>query len=248
MKRQHRALAILDLGGTLVNGDPVYLWAEHLYQQGRWPATAWEEMADLTRRYHRGMDPDQVAQLATQLFVRTMAGSSWEEILASAKACQKKVLAPRLFPFARPLVAALRQAGLHTVLVTGVASPLAEEAARELGVDEVYATPLPWRDGVLAEGPLPAWGDPLYPQETWKEARIRHHLEDPLVDLAESFAFGDSGADAGVLARVGRPVVVRPKPGLRELAQEKGWRVWEEAEDAQAQLWRWLSQPPWQRP
>jgi phosphoserine phosphatase len=45
--------------------------------------------------------------------------------------------------------------------------------------------------------------------------------------LEDVHYYGDSLPDVHVLERVGHPVAVNPMPGLRTLARERGWRVWD---------------------
>ena len=47
------------------------------------------------------------------------------------------------------------------------------------------------------------------------------------IDLAASFAYGDSRADLPMLRCVGTPVVVNPGKALRQIATESSWKICE---------------------
>lgn len=47
-----RALAFLDLGGTLLGGDPVMLWAEERRREGILPERTYARLRTLTAAYH----------------------------------------------------------------------------------------------------------------------------------------------------------------------------------------------------
>jgi phosphoserine phosphatase len=45
------------------------------------------------------------------------------------------------------------------------------------------------------------------------------------VDLAASYAYGDSLSDLPMLEEVGTPVAVNPDSALRALARKRGWAI-----------------------
>jgi len=49
------------------------------------------------------------------------------------------------------------------------------------------------------------------------------------LDLKHSYAYGDSAADAAMLAAVGNPFAVNPSFGLRRIAARRDWPIvsWE---------------------
>ncbi|CFW33817.1 HAD hydrolase%2C family IB [Bordetella pertussis] len=46
-----------------------------------------------------------------------------------------------------------------------------------------------------------------------------------LGDFAESYFYSDSVNDVPLLEAVTRPIAANPSPGLREIAQARGWQV-----------------------
>jgi phosphoserine phosphatase len=63
------------------------------------------------------------------------------------------------------------------------------------------------------------------PAEVGKERLLREQFSSGSLDLARSFAIGNSPADADVLSCVGHPVAFEPEPMLAALAAERGWFI-----------------------
>jgi HAD superfamily hydrolase (TIGR01490 family) len=126
----------------------------------------------------------------------------------------------RLFPKALDGLAEHRRAGRRIVLVTGgldfVMAPLAEH----VGAADVIATHLVERNGVFTgeiDGPPLADGR--------KAELMRAYAEKHGIDLAESYAYGDSYGDLPMLECVGHAVAVSPDERLRPVAVERGWGI-----------------------
>jgi HAD superfamily hydrolase (TIGR01490 family) len=118
------------------------------------------------------------------------------------------------------LVAAHREAGHLTVLLTSATRYLAEPLGADLGIDHFLVTELVVRDGRFT-------GQVIEPvcygrgKVYWAERFAAEHG----VDLTRSYFYTDSITDLPVLDRVGHPRVVHPDPRLRRLAQRRGWQV-----------------------
>jgi HAD superfamily hydrolase (TIGR01490 family) len=106
------------------------------------------------------------------------------------------------------------------VFVTGTLDFIVAPLAEHLGVTDVIASQLQVEGG-QATGELT--GPPLGGEEKARQARL--FAEQHGLDLAASFAYGDSRSDAPLLALVGHPVAVNPSRGLRRIAAERGWEV-----------------------
>jgi HAD superfamily hydrolase (TIGR01490 family) len=108
--------------------------------------------------------------------------------------------------------------GHRVFLVTGTLGPLARAAASRLpGFVEAHATELEARAG--------RWTGRLDGEHLRGEAKARalrrlaarHDL-----DLAESYAYGNSLADLPMIETVGHPVAVNPEVGLERIACSEG--------------------------
>lgn len=154
------------------------------------------------------------------IFYRGYRGMPGAETKAAANDCYAEMLEPKLFTQARDCIAAHRHAGRRIVLVTGSIDFIMQPLAEALGVDDVIAPALVEANDRFT-GELD--GPPVGQEE--KARRMRSYAAKHGIDLASSFAYGDSIADAPMLEAVGHGQVVNPSKALAMLAVARGWPV-----------------------
>src|SRR5690606_22883930 len=118
-----------------------------------------------------------------------------------------------LNPGAERLLAALKTAGLHTVLVSGGFTYFTERLKTRLGFDATHANALEIRDGKLTgriSGPIV---DAAAKAAVLRDAR--HQLG---LAQEQSIAFGDGANDLLMLREAGLGVAYKAKPALRSAA------------------------------
>jgi HAD superfamily hydrolase (TIGR01490 family) len=113
-----------------------------------------------------------------------------------------------------------RQAGHQLILVTGAPVFLIRPLAEFLDVPTVFAAKPEQRDSVYTGALIP----PL-PYGRGKRELILAHAREMGLDLAGSYAYGDSPGDHDLLELVGYPLVVNPIRGMARTAQRLGWPV-----------------------
>jgi HAD superfamily hydrolase (TIGR01490 family) len=125
----------------------------------------------------------------------------------------------------RSLLDQHREAGDLVVLVSGGPVPLLKRIAQEIGAAHVVGTEFELRDGRFSGRSL----EPVCLDENkatlTKTYLQRNRLE---VDLRASYAYADSISDLYLLEMVGHPVATYPDERLRQLALERGWKVFSE--------------------
>ncbi len=95
---------------------------------------------------------DVPSRLAEQARSWSERGAAVLYVLADGAAVGALALADEVRPESRAAVDALHARGIHVVMITGDARPVAEAVGRELGVDEVFAEVLPEdKDSKVAE-------------------------------------------------------------------------------------------------
>jgi HAD superfamily hydrolase (TIGR01490 family) len=122
--------------------------------------------------------------------------------------------------------------GHRLFIVSGTLAPLARVAARRLSAlvsaeIEVYATELE-----VAPGTARVWSGRIAGEHMSGGAKMRAVTELAArygIDLARSFAYGDSLGDLRMLEAVGNAVAVNPTRALARVARQRGWRTcgWE---------------------
>ena len=120
----------------------------------------------------------------------------------------------------RDRLEAHRQSGHQLILISGAPDFLIAPLAVALNVPTLFAARLERIGGCYTGAVIP----PL-PYGTGKRQLIVSHAQEKGLELASSFAYGDSPGDAEILAAVGYPVVVNPIRGMRRIARHRGWPV-----------------------
>ena len=151
-------------------------------------------------RNYRGLNAENVKQLA---------GEQFETYVHS-----------KLFPAALDHIREHQDRGDLVVLVTGSLDFIIQPLADYLQADAALTVQLAEADGKFT-GELTT--PPL--SEAEKVRAIQTFVEQHNVDLAASYAYGDSRADLPMLECVGHPIAVNPSKGLRQVAIESGWEI-----------------------
>ncbi|MCF7853243.1 MAG: HAD family phosphatase [Candidatus Pacebacteria bacterium] len=111
-------------------------------------------------------------------------------------------------------------AGDVTVLLTGTLDCIAKVVAPRLHIERVCATACHTEDGRFTARP-----PRRHPYGVTK-CLLAEHLCGEMGDrLGDCVAYGDSSSDIPLLEAVSRAVAVQPKPGLRRVAEARGWEV-----------------------
>ncbi|AOB28210.1 MULTISPECIES: HAD family hydrolase [Bordetella] len=217
-----RRLALFDLDHTLLPLDSDYQWADFLARTGRAgdPDEARRRNDDLMERYNRG---ELTAEQAAEFMLGLLAAHSPVELAAWHEEFMRDVIRPSLTAQAVDVVRGHLAAGDLCALVTATNSFVTAPIARAFGVQHLIATDPEYRDGRYT-GRIE--GTPSFREG--KVVRVSQWLAGmglALGDFAESFFYSDSVNDVPLLEAVTRPIAANPSPGLREIAQARGWQV-----------------------
>jgi phosphoserine phosphatase len=214
-----------DLEGTLTTGETWRGVGRYVSHNGRkW--AYWRYLAAHVPR---------VPLVKLGLIDRQRERYRWvEDMPATLKGCTlaqlgrmaEWVVEREMWPLRRQAVidelAALRRDGARLVLVSGTFQPILDAFARRLDAAAV-ATPLEVRDG-LATGRL---AGPLNVEQA-KVDRVRAWLKVNGADGAGiERMYGDTLGDLHMLEMCRAPVCVCPNPALRQIALQRGWRVFD---------------------
>ena len=151
-------------------------------------------------------------------FYTHYAGVDAADFRAWCDETYERITRPRIYPGALEAIAEHRAAGRRIVLVTGGIEQTVAPLARDLGVTEVVSNRLEESDGRFT-GRLEKWSL----AGMGKVDAIRELFPD--VDLARSYAYGDSISDSNILSAVGHGIVVNPGAPMQLRAKKEGWPV-----------------------
>lgn len=214
-----RRLALFDLDHTLLPLDSDYQWADFLARTGA-PRRDRRRNDDLMERYNRG---ELTAEQAAEFMLGLLAAHSPVELAAWHEEFMRDVIRPSLTVQAVDVVRGHLAAGDLCALVTATNSFVTAPIARAFGVQHLIATDPEYRDGRYT-GRIE--GTPSFREG--KVVRVNQWLAGmglALGDFAESYFYSDSVNDVPLLEAVTRPIAANPSPGLREIAQARGWQV-----------------------
>ena len=212
--------AFFDVDGTIVSTTIVHYYVQfrsHLLPPVLRPF--WLAWFALKVVYYFFLDKVSRTRF-NQVFYRNYRGLQAERVKQLAGEQFETYVRSKLFPAALDRIREHQDRGNLIVLVTGsldfIIQPLADylqsDAALTVQLEEAHGK----FTGELTTLPL---------SEEEKVRAIQAFVEQHNVDLAASYAYGDSRADLPMLECVGNPIVVNPSKGLREVAIESGWEI-----------------------
>lgn len=222
-------LAIFDFDGTLFPQDtlPFLLreWRAEKRSMRRLLA-AYASVGGLYVRYKlgiaRGLSREMMRRTALQRVTRIFTGMNEKEV-ATFFEQNARLIVPRLRPSMLDELRKAKEAGLHTVLLSGGYETLMDYVGAAIGIDTVIGTALHYKDGTVdihRELDI-VCGD-------GKADRLITAFAGKTVDWSESVAYADSYSDLPILRMVGHPVAVCPDRDLRNMLPELNWRVIED--------------------
>ena len=215
-----REAAFFDVDGTLVDSTIVHYYAYFRRKDmSRLAGAMWSAMFLGKCLGYLVLDKINRSRFNAR-FYRSYAGLPAGEIRAHARPCYDAVIKPRHYPEGFACVAEHASAGRMVVLVTGSIDFIMDPLAVELKADALLAASLVEENNHFT-GNLN--GPPIGDAE--KARRIERFAAEHGIDLARSYAYGDSIADLPMLETVGHPHAVNPDRALKAKATARGWPV-----------------------
>jgi HAD superfamily hydrolase (TIGR01490 family) len=214
-------LALFDLDHTLLPLDSDQSWGEFTLSLG-WvdPETFQAKNNGFYADYQAGcLDIHAYVRFATA----AMRQQSPDAAAAAHALFMERVIRPAILPAALDLVAQHKSRGERLVMVTATNEFVTRPIAEAFGMDVLLAVELE-RDahghftGEIAGVPSLREG---------KVTRVTEWLAKQGLDWPQVQAtfYSDSTNDLPLLEKVQVPVVTNPSPALRQIAQQRSWRI-----------------------
>ena len=215
-RTQGSVAALFDVDNTLLPGEASEIgFFRFLWRRG---LVGWGELTRSAAWLARHTPPFSLHSLRERKVYLTGKRSGDIESYAR-EFCQAEMIG-KLSLQGRAKLDAHGQAGHQVILVTGAPDFLIAPLAEFLNVPSVFAARPEQRDSVYTGALIP----PL-PYGRGKRELILAHAQQMSLDLAGSYAYGDSPGDRDILELVGHPLVVNPIRGMARTAQLLGWPV-----------------------
>lgn len=212
------ALAIFDLDNTLIAGDSDYLWGQFLVDQGHVDRDQYEAAnARFYEQYKEGkLDIGEFLAFALQ----PLATHELEQLQTWRAIFVRERIEPILLPAARTLIEQHRMAGDTLMIITATNRFVTEPMAAHYGIEHLIAT-----TPELLQGRYTGRYEGVPCFQSGKVTRLQEWLESHQATLEGSWFYSDSHNDLPLLEAVQNPVAVDPDPGLKQLAEARGWPV-----------------------
>lgn len=168
------------------------------------------------------LERSQKRKAMNELLYSHYAGLPAEQTKALASKCYVSLIFLNSFPEGFEKVVEHLKRGEEPVIVTGSLDFIIKPIAEELGINHTICAALEEQDGYFTGRLI---GEPI--GEEVKAEKIRQFAAEHSIDLAASYAYGDSRADLPMLEAVGNPRVVNPGKKLKKITQERRWPVYQ---------------------
>jgi HAD superfamily hydrolase (TIGR01490 family) len=214
-----RAAAFFDLDKTVIAKSSTLAFSRPFYRGGLVNRRAVLKSSFAQFVYLlQGADEDSMDRMRDYLAV-LCAGWDVQQVRDIVAETLHELVSPLVYSEAVELFDEHRAAGRDVVLVSSSGEEVVGPIGDMLGVDRVVATRMIVADGrYTGEVAFYAYGE-------GKAVAMRELATSQGYDLAESWAYSDSGTDLPMLELVGHPTAVNPDKALRRTAVERGWPV-----------------------
>lgn len=214
-----RVAAFFDLDKTIIATSSAYAFGKEFISNGLISPKAALQMSLAQATYIlAGHTSEQMDRTRDQL-TAMIAGWEIEQIRQIAEETMKNVVSPAIYEEARDLIRFHQNLGHDVIIISASATELVTPIAKELGVDQIVATELATKDGVLTGEVL------FYAKGPAKAEEIKRLAQEKGYDLDRSFAYSDSATDLPMLECVGNAVAVNPDRTLRRAALANDWEI-----------------------
>jgi len=217
-----RTGAFFDLDNTIIRGASAFHLAVGLRRRGFFSARDLVSFALHQARYLAFGENLQQIDTVRSRALSIVAGHSVAEMAAIGEEIWDEVLSLRIFPGTQALLADHIEAGHEVWIITASPLEIGELIGRRLEATGALGTIAEHKDGYYT-GRLV--GDMMHGAA--KARAIAALAQERGIDLATSYAYGDSTHDVPILSSVGHPVAINPDRRLRHHARTVGWPVQE---------------------
>ncbi|MGP9497524.1 HAD family hydrolase [Halomonas sp. AOP43-D1-4] len=212
------SLAIFDLDNTLISIDSDHAWGEFLLEQGAVDPVAYREANERFMADYKAGTLDMAAFLEVAL--KPLADNTPEQLAAWHQQFMASKIEPHILSKAEELLARHRTRGDTLLIVTATNHFITAPIAERLGVDYLIAVNPEMENGRYT-GLVS--GTPSYREG--KITRLHEWLEDKDFTLDGAWFYSDSHNDLPLLEEVDHPVAVDPDDTLRQIAEQRQWRI-----------------------
>ena len=224
-KRVHKKkIAVFDIDGTIFRKNLAFELLNELSWMKIFPKVVRDELIAL---YGHWLDNEGTYEAyrskLVDLYEKNIAGKSQEDIIKAAKIVAQ-FNAKRTYIFAKKLIEEMRPDHIMLV-ISGSPIEIVKEYAETFGFDAYYGSVYEIdKDKIFT-------GKTIFEPTHDKGAVVKQFVAENDISLVDSFGMGDTQSDASFLELVDHPIAFNPDSNLRQIAQEKQWKIMVEKKD-----------------
>jgi HAD superfamily hydrolase (TIGR01490 family) len=217
-----RTAAVFDVDDSLLDGNSGTIFTWYLYSEKVMRPEQRSRIPRLVYEYARDRLTEQDMVEAGSI---CQQGLYADVVKAHAHLCFERHLRKRITSGAMRQLRRHLLSGHFVAIASGSSQYIVDEMGRHLRVHAALGTRVRIVDGKLTGEILP----PVVFRDG-KRAAVEKLLQEYDLDPAQSYLYSDAAADTPLFELVGNPVVVNPKPAFREIAERRGWEIfnWKE--------------------
>ncbi|CAO1662122.1 HAD family hydrolase [Vreelandella indica] len=212
------SLAIFDLDNTLLSIDSDHAWGEFLLEQGAVDPVAYREANERFMADYNAGTLDMAAFL--KMALKPLADNSPEQLSAWHQQFMASKIEPNILPKAEELLARHRTKGDTLLIITATNRFITAPIAERLGVDHLIAV-----NPEVEQGRYTGRVSGTLSYREGKVTRLEQWLKDQDLSMEGAWFYSDSHNDLPLLEIVEHPVAVDPDDTLRNVAEERQWRI-----------------------
>ncbi len=212
------ALVLFDLDNTLLGGDSDHEWGNFLVKKGLVDGPSYTAANDAFYEKYKAGCLDIVEYSAFSF--TPLSQHSMAELQVLHAEFMESVIRPMVGKKAKLLVEKHRRKGDILVIITATNSFVTKPIAELFGIDNLIATEVQVENGRFVNK---IDGIPCY--QEGKVERLQDWLLSNRLTLENSVFYSDSINDLPLLETVASPVAVDPDHKLKEIANQRGWKI-----------------------
>lgn len=229
--------AFFDVDGVLVDKGLGMGFTLYLAERGLFPEENWEHMLKGIKDLYEGsITYQQASELLTSNWTCGLIGKNKADMEKRAEKFIQTAYQD-ICPETEPLIRLFKTHGYYTIAVSVSPIEVLTPFAAKIGIEEVYGTTV----RTDASGTYVRGTDIKLDSEHGKSELVGRIVEEKNINLKESYALGDTMHDASMLQMIEHPIVVKPKDQLAQLAEQNGWKTYQNLREVLEDLERELS-------
>ncbi len=217
--------AVFDIDGTLIRWQLYHSVVDRLAKRGFLGEGAYEQIREARMRWKNRESADEFDKYQATLVgvyekaVIDIPADEFDEIITEVADEYKN----QIYTYPLNLAKRLKKEGYFLLAISGSHQEMVGYIARQHGFDDFI--------GTVFERTESGFSGVASTPVIDKAVALRTLIKKHQLDMADSYAVGDSASDIAMLEMVENPIAFNPNKVLFDVANERGWRVVVERKD-----------------